>query len=87
MPTFKHLNQINSKDELAASMGRSFRGFGRSLFNLDISYDDKDPKRYAVHLGHSRIGTKFYAKLYLVFNQLVTDGFFAETPDCHKFSC
>jgi putative endopeptidase len=52
----QHLNQINSKDELAASMGRSFRGFGRSLFNLDISYDDKDPKRYAVHLGQGGLG-------------------------------
>ena len=37
-------------------MGRSFRGFGRSLFNLDISYDDKDPKRYAVHLGQGGLG-------------------------------
>ena len=52
----QHLNQINSKDELAASMGRSFRGFGRSLFNLDISYDDKDPKHYAVHLGQGGLG-------------------------------
>ena len=52
----QRLNQINSKDELAASMGRSFRGFGSSLFNLEISYDDKDPKHYAVHLGQGGLG-------------------------------
>ena len=37
--------------------------------------------------GPSRIGTKFYAKLYLVFIQLDTDTFFDETPDCCRFSC
>lgn len=37
--------------------------------------------------GPSRIGTKFYAKLYLVFIQLVTSDCFQETPDCHKFFC
>ena len=37
--------------------------------------------------GPSRIGTKFYAKLYLVVIQLVTDAFVDETPDCRRFSC
>ena len=52
----QRLNQIKSKDELAASIGRSFLGFGSSLFNVDISYDDKDPKHYAVHLGQGGLG-------------------------------
>ena len=52
----QHLNQIKSKDELAASMGRSFGGFGSSLFNLDLSTDDKDSKHYAVHLGQGGLG-------------------------------
>jgi putative endopeptidase len=52
----QRLKQIKSKDALAGSMGRSFRGFGSSLFSLDISYDDKDPKYYAVHLGQGALG-------------------------------
>jgi len=52
----QRLSQINSKDELAASMGRSFGGFGSSLFNLDLSTDDKDSKHYAVHLGQGGLG-------------------------------
>lgn len=50
------LRQITTKDQLAASMGRSFQVFGGSLFNLDISYDEKDPTHYAVHLGQGGLG-------------------------------
>ena len=52
----QRLNQIDFKDELAVSMGHSFRGFGSSLFNIDISSDDKDPRHYAVHLGQGGLG-------------------------------
>jgi putative endopeptidase len=52
----QRLNQIHSKEELAASMGRSFGGFGSSLFNIDLSTDDKDSKHYAVHLGQGGLG-------------------------------
>ena len=52
----QHLKQIKSKEEMAASMGFSFSGFGSSLFDLDLSYDDKNPTRYAVHLGQAGLG-------------------------------
>lgn len=50
------LRKVRSKNGLAASMGSSFSGFGSSLFRLEISYDDKDPQRYAVHLGQGGLG-------------------------------
>lgn len=50
------LSRIHSKAALAATMGSSFGGFGASLFSLDISYDDRNPTHYAVHLGQADLG-------------------------------
>lgn len=52
----RKLSKMRSKDELTAYMGRSFRGFGSGLFNLDISYDAKDPKHYAIYVGQAGSG-------------------------------
>jgi putative endopeptidase len=50
------LKRAESREQLAETMGASFKGFGSSLFTLDISYDDNEPTHYSVHLGQGGLG-------------------------------
>jgi len=55
-PQIRRIAAIKTKMEMAASMGRSFGGFGASIFQLDLAYDRRKPKRYAVYLGQGGLG-------------------------------
>jgi putative endopeptidase len=55
-PQIRRIAAIKTKTELAASMGRSFGGFGSSIFQLDLAYDRRKPKSYAVYLGQGGLG-------------------------------
>jgi putative endopeptidase len=50
------LKRVKSREQLAETMGASFKGFGSSLFNLNISYDDNNPTHYSVHVGQGGLG-------------------------------
>jgi len=55
-PQLRRIAAIKTKTEVAASMGRSFGGFGSSIFQLDLAYDRRKPKSYAVYLGQGGLG-------------------------------
>ena len=55
-PQIRRIAAIKTKTEMAASMGRSFGGFGASIFQLDLAYDRTKPKGYAVYLGQGGLG-------------------------------
>jgi putative endopeptidase len=50
------LRRLQSREQIAEAMGYSFKGFGSSLFHLDISLDDNDAKHYSVHVGQGGLG-------------------------------
>src|SRR5262249_42871939 len=46
-----------TRTDIAILMGRSLRGFGKSLFDMSVDSDAKDPgRRYALHIGQAGLG-------------------------------
>lgn len=50
------LAKVQTKAELAARMGASQHGFGTSIFKLSVTFDPKDPNRYAVEADVEGMG-------------------------------
>ena len=50
------IRAADSHEKLAVLMGRSFGGFGSSLFGASVFEDLKDPDAYAVYLSHAGLG-------------------------------
>jgi len=50
------IRKAESRDQLAALMGRSIDDFDSALFNLNIDVDLKDPKHYALYVGQGGLG-------------------------------
>ena len=50
------IRKAQSRDELAALMGRSADDFEGALFNIGIDVDLKDPKHYALYIGQGGLG-------------------------------
>jgi putative endopeptidase len=55
-PELANIRRVQSRDQLAALMGRGAVGFIRPLFGLYIDADQKAPDRYAVYLGQGGLG-------------------------------
>ncbi|HEY8682207.1 MAG TPA: M13 family metallopeptidase N-terminal domain-containing protein, partial [Rhodanobacter sp.] len=55
-PQLDAVRHANTRDALAALMGRTNLDFDGTLFNLGIDVDLKDPKRYAVYVGQGGLG-------------------------------
>ncbi|WP_243406032.1 M13-type metalloendopeptidase [Sphingosinicella sp. YJ22] len=58
-PLQPHLQQIRaaqSKDQIAALMGRSMSGPGASFFSMGVNDDSRDPEHYALGLRQSGLG-------------------------------
>jgi putative endopeptidase len=50
------VRRARTRGDLAELMGRGFGGFQAAIFDLDISYDSRDPTRYSLHLGQGGLG-------------------------------
>ncbi|GHA72652.1 M13 family metallopeptidase [Cognatilysobacter bugurensis] len=55
-PALKDVRNAKSKEDIAALMGRSNAGFGRSFFGIGVSDDQKDPDRYTLYMSQSGLG-------------------------------
>jgi len=47
---------VDSRDALAALMGKAPSGYVSAIFDVGIQPDEKNPDRYSVHLGQSGLG-------------------------------
>jgi putative endopeptidase len=45
-----------TRTDIAILMGRSLRGFGKSLFDMWVDPDDRDPGRYALYVAQHGLG-------------------------------
>jgi putative endopeptidase len=50
------IRAVTSREDLAALMGASAKGFGGSVFSVYVYDDAKAPDRYAVYLGQAGLG-------------------------------
>jgi putative endopeptidase len=50
------LRRVRSREQIAETMGSSFKAFGSSLFHLEIPVDDNDATHYSVHVGQGGLG-------------------------------
>jgi putative endopeptidase len=55
-PLLDAIRKASSRAEVAALMGRSQAGFGRSLFGAGVSDDAKNPDKYALYVSQSGLG-------------------------------
>jgi putative endopeptidase len=55
-PALDAIRKAKSKEDIAALMGRSNAGFGRSFFGMGVSDDQKDPDRYTLYMSQSGLG-------------------------------
>jgi putative endopeptidase len=55
-PALAAIRDAKDKAALAALMGRSNAGFGRSFFGAYVSDDQRDPDRYTLYLSQSGLG-------------------------------
>ncbi len=55
-PILNDVKKAETRDEVAALMGRSHVDFGTSFFGVGVFDDAKNPDYYALHLGQSGLG-------------------------------
>ncbi|HXQ15250.1 MAG TPA: M13-type metalloendopeptidase [Caulobacteraceae bacterium] len=55
-PELAEIRAANSREAIAALMGKGARSFFASFFEVDIGVDAKDPQHYAIYLGQSGLG-------------------------------
>jgi putative endopeptidase len=55
-PYLDAVKKVQTRDEMAAVMGRSARGFGSAFFGAGVADDQKNPEQYALYLSQSGLG-------------------------------
>ncbi|MEO8216550.1 MAG: M13-type metalloendopeptidase [Acidobacteriota bacterium] len=55
-PLLDAIRKAKTRDDMAAIMGATSRGFGSSFFSGGVSDDAKHPDRYAFYMGQSGLG-------------------------------
>ncbi len=55
-PELAEIRAADSREAIAAIMGKGSRSFFSSFFDVDIGVDAKDPEHYAVYLGQAGLG-------------------------------
>ena len=55
-PELAEIRAADSREAIAAIMGKGGRSFFASFFEVDIGVDAKDPEHYAVYVGQSGLG-------------------------------
>ncbi|HEY4555351.1 MAG TPA: M13-type metalloendopeptidase, partial [Lysobacter sp.] len=55
-PHLDAIRKIRNREQVAELMGRNTGGFGRGLFGIGVSDDQRDPDRYALYMSQSGLG-------------------------------
>ncbi|MGV3533977.1 MAG: peptidase M13, partial [Chthoniobacteraceae bacterium] len=56
LPKIEAIRAVETKEQIAALMGKSIGGLGSSFFSLFVSPDAKNPDFYALHIPQSGLG-------------------------------